>query len=422
MLNLVIYFLLACIVQLSVSTGFKLITNHDKKVHYLSYLLIIPFALIMTLEYHFELMTLNTLTSLFFYFVLYYLLYRKDVFDIIFYGATISIIGMIIDILVMIFSTIIPFKFFSFGITEIRFIDTILVETVLLFTLNSNHIKKWSAKLHKNMKKIKFPYLSFLLIMIVLISLGFTIYDFIQKFGLNSLSLEIYLLFFSITIFLIMFLNREYNNYELKVTNENIIRNNEFYLTIINDYRMLKHNLIHQLNGVKSVSNEKGQELINDLIQEYNQNTKTIQNMQKMPMGISGIVYEKIYGFENNELSIGIDNNINSNVYDELTPKSYNLLCEALGILLDNALEATEKTKEKILMIDMKETEESYHIKIINTFQTVLDIDALGTLKYTTKKTGHGIGLFSLIGRKKLKIKTSIINDLFFNEIIIEKK
>lgn len=36
MLNLVIYFLLACIVQLSVSTGFKLITNHDKKVHYLS--------------------------------------------------------------------------------------------------------------------------------------------------------------------------------------------------------------------------------------------------------------------------------------------------------------------------------------------------------------------------------------------------
>ena len=422
MLNLVIYFLLACIVQLSVSTGFKLITNHDKKVHYLSYLLIIPFALIMTLEYHFELMTLNTLTSLFFYFVLYYLLYRKDVFYIIFYGATISIIGMIIDILVMIFSTIIPFKFFSFGITEIRFIDTILVETVLLFTLNSNHIKKWSAKLHKNMKKIKFPYLSFFLIMIVLISLGFTIYDFIQKFGLNSLSLEIYLLFFSITIFLIMFLNREYNNYELKVTNENIIRNNEFYLTIINDYRMLKHNLIHQLNGVKSVSNEKGQELINDLIQEYNQNTKTIQNMQKMPMGISGIVYEKIYGFENNELSIGIDNNINSNVYDELTPKSYNLLCEALGILLDNALEATEKTKEKILMIDMKETEESYHIKIINTFQTVLDIDALGTLKYTTKKTGHGIGLFSLIGRKKLKIKTSIINDLFFNEIIIEKK
>ena len=135
------------------------------------------------------------------------------------------------------------------------------------------------------------------------------------------------------------------------------------------------------------------------------------------------ILYKKkIYGFENNELSIGIDNNINSNVYDELTPKSYNLLCEALGILLDNALEATEKTKEKILMIDMKETEESYHIKIINTFQTVLDIDALGTLKYTTKKTGHGIGLFSLIGRKKLKIKTSIINDLFFNEIIIEKK
>ena len=71
MLNLVIYFLLVCIVQLSVSTGFKLITNHDKKVHYLSYLLIIPFALIMTIEYHFELMTLNTLTSLFFYFFIY---------------------------------------------------------------------------------------------------------------------------------------------------------------------------------------------------------------------------------------------------------------------------------------------------------------------------------------------------------------
>jgi hypothetical protein len=376
----------------------------------------------MTIEYHFELMTLNTLTSLFFYFILYYLLYRKEVFDTIFYGASICIIGMIIDILVMIFSTFVPFKFFSLGLTEIRFIDTIFVETMLLFTLNSNHIKKWTAKLNKNMKKIKFPYLSFLLIMIVLISLGFTIYDLIQKFGLDSLSLGIYLLFFSVTIFLMMFLNREYNNYELKLTNEYLIKNNEFYLTIINDYRILKHNLIHQLNGVKSVSNKKGQDLINELIKEYNNNTKTVQDMKKMPMGISGIVYEKIYGFENSNLSIGIDNNINSNVFEMLTPKSYNLLCEALGVLLDNALEATEKTKEKILMIDMKETTEAYHIKIINTFKTILDIDSIGTLKYSTKKTGHGIGLFSLIGRKKLKIKTSIINDLFFNEIIVEKK
>ena len=58
----------------------------------------------------------------------------------------------------------------------------------------------------------------------------------------------------------------------------------------------------------------------------------------------------------------------------------------------------------------------------MNSFEGNLDLEQIGELKYTTKNTGHGLGLYSLIGLKKLNIKTSIKNNIFINEIKILKK
>lgn len=422
MLNNTICFLSTFTMELAVLLAFKLLTNHKEKIYWKYITLTILFSGICTLEYKYNLDTLNTITSMMSYFILYYLVFRKSIKETIYYGTAIFIIGTLIDIFTMFRSGILEVIEWNIDLVIIRGIDTFIMEILLIGISSIKKVQDCAQALYKKIKKSKIPYLRFLLIMTFLLSLSLTFFYIIRNNIMTDIPMSLYLLIVSSVAFVALYINREYNFYSLKETNENIIKSNEFYLDVVTDYRILKHNIIAQLNGVKSVANKESRKLIDDLIEQYNNSTHNVQDIKKMPVGINGLVYEKIYTFNNKEVRIGIDNKIESKVFDNLTPRTYNLLCEALGILLDNALQATEKAKEKILMIDMREDEASYQIKIINTFEEFLEIEKLGTLKYSTKTTGHGLGLFSLIGKNKLKLKTSVINDLFLSEIIIDKK
>jgi len=416
-LEYIIYGIAACTMQLIVVKGFKNLTEFKEKIKWKYLLLVIPFAFIMTVETYYNLYTIHTITSFLFYMILYYLIFRKNISETVYYSVAIWFISVLFDYIMMIISKVLPT---DLAFLHRRLLITFFYQILLFQILKINKVKEWLKKLYEKIKKAKFPYLQIILIFFLLLSLGFTIFNSIQNQKINDIYIVI--LSISVPMLMILYLHREYNNYSLKETNNYLLQNNEFYLKIVNDYRMLKHNIIHQLTGIKSVSNKKVTSLIEDIILQYNEDMNYMPNFKKMPSGISGIIYEKIYDFNNKEIRFEVDNTIESSVFDSITSRSYNLLCEALGILLDNALQATAKTEDKILMIDMRETEKNYSFRIINTFQEILDIENLGSIKYTTKDTGHGIGLYSLFGKKKIKIKTSIINDLFFSEIIVIKK
>lgn len=58
----------------------------------------------------------------------------------------------------------------------------------------------------------------------------------------------------------------------------------------------------------------------------------------------------------------------------------------------------------------------------MNSFKGQIDTDALGTIEYTSKSNGHGLGLYSLFNKKSLYITTSIKNNYFRSEIKVNKK
>ncbi len=420
-LDNIICFFSTCIAELVCVYCFNILTNKNEKTHWI-YLLCVPlFSIVVAIEYNYKLESLSTITSLISYFILYFLIFRKNSKETFFYGTAIYIIALMIDIFTM-FRMLITSKIFpDLDVVILKTIDTVPMLIILILISRMKKFNTYLKSLFNKLKNIKFPYLRILLLLSTILSLSFTILYITLGKNFEDFQIYLYILTVSIIILMIVYINKEYNNYTLKETNDYLIKDNEFYITLLDDYRVFKHNIFHQLNGLKTVANKKTINLIDDIINEYNETSLDTPNIKKMPLGINRIIYEKMYYFKNKEIRLGVDNNIKSDLYNNLTPRSYNLLCEALGILIDNALQATSKTKEKILMIDMKEDELSYQIKIINTFEDLLDLEKLGTIKYTTKNSGHGIGLFSLIGRRKLKLKTSIINDLFLNEIIIEK-
>lgn len=215
-------------------------------------------------------------------------------------------------------------------------------------------------------------------------------------------------------------------NYEivvLKSTNDIIEHNNETLLKTLNEYRIMKYNINNKLLGIKSVGNKDTRIMINEILKEYDSNKYLKSEIPFMPSGLNGFILEKFYAYADKNLKIQIDNNVKGKLLNILGPKNYNLLCEALGVTLDNALESASQTKDKIIFLEFTETEKTVNIKVMNTFKGIIDTEKLGTIEYTSNKlNGHGLGLYSLFNKNTLYITTSIKNNFFRSEIKVDKK
>lgn len=419
MLGISIYFFTTCITLLVHLLCFKEIVDKKIENKLFLFLLITISSIIISAINTLSINIINPILQILIILILYLIAFKTLIKETLVYGISIWLIGIILDIVISLIINAIGLSSLPFELIYIRAIASIILLGILYSIFKTKKVLTLSREMYKKMDKNEFIYLKLILVILTLISLSYIIFSKMlnRNFAFFAIILSILII-----VLIFLYLKNEYNVLTLKETNKLLIKNNELNIGIINEYKILKHNIIHKLTGVKSVSNKKTIKLIDDIIIEYNENFTSTSTINKMPVGINGLVYEKIFAFNNKKIKLGIDNKIETNIFDNLTPRSYNLLCEALGILLDNALEATSKSKDKVIMIDMYETSNSYNVKIINTFSNELDLEYLGTIDYTTKKIGHGVGLFSLFGKKKLKIKTSIINNLFQNEICIDKK
>lgn len=332
--------------------------------------------------------------------------------DLLFYTIVQWLIGIILDIIVMICVNII-FK------SDFRIIGSFLM-TIAYFIIGSNSKAiNFINKMKKRLYDIN--YFSYLLIAFIII------YFYLGSFCLKYMNNQLVpvMIFFISTTFLVLIVSFIIQISQIKSLKESIkilTRNNEFYIERLDDYRILKHNLIANLNGIKAVTNKKSVSLIDDLILKYKGKLNLPKNFKQLPTGINGIIYEKIYNvIDDTKLNISINNKIKNNIIEVLTARNYNLFCEALSIALDNAIEASEKSKEKLLFLEILEDKENLILKIINSFEGMIDIDKLGTKNYTSKKKGNGLGLFSILSLKTVTITTSIKDNKYFCTIEVKK-
>lgn len=198
--------------------------------------------------------------------------------------------------------------------------------------------------------------------------------------------------------------------------------NNKFYVESNIDFRTFKHNLKHKLDGVKAYSNDKTKELLNIIVEDLNMIKQANVELEKIPNGLSGLIQSKIYNrYDNSVLSV-VENNLNCDIFDLITPRDYIKLCDVIGVTMDNALESMKDCKEKIVYLTFDDGDEDLEIVIKNTFSSFVDVDKLGIMNYSTKGDNHGIGLFSILTRNTIKTKLSIINDMFETKIFVNKK
>lgn len=329
------------------------------------------------------------------------------------------IIALLIDIFLMVLGAAFNLiKFYNLNIKVYKSIASILMATLLVIIGKMPNVIQQLKNLVKKMSKVNIKTEYILTIVVVFLGLGLIS----SNHMMNKIMILIYFsIGLLILVIIVLLISMYYQIVTLKMTNEILEKNNEVNQKAIYQYRVLKHNLESQLLGVKTVANKKARELLDNLIKEYNESFYIKHDINSMPLGINGLVFDKLYKYNEDNIEISITNKIKSKILDTVGPRSYNLFCEALGVTLDNALESAKESKDKLVYIEFRENKEVIQMKIMNTFHGSIDLDKLGTVNYTSKSKGHGLGLYSLFGRKNLTITTSIKNNLFVNKIEVKK-
>ena len=411
--TIAILYITSLISELSLIYFYAKLSRSEKRINSKIIFMILLIPVIQVIAKTLGLDVIIPIISIFYFIVLFKCIFQGTLKETINYEIIIWTIITLLDVIMMLLINPINIE------VEIsKGISSIVLSTIIVILASSNAVLKVLRALYKRLDKINLNYL-YLIITIVL----FLIVEYLGFKNVDNKYIVVSALLIGIVLALIVvnFVVLYYEIITLRTTNSILEQSNEASLELISEYRVLKHNLEHNLLGIKTVSNKKTKELIDALIAEYNSKFYIKHDITSMPAGINGFILEKFYKYAEEDLKITVENKIKKKILGLLGPRNYNLFCEALGVTLDNALESTVKSKEKLLYLEFKETEESLMATVANTFTGNIELDKLGTKEYTSRKTGHGLGLYSLFNRKNLFITTSIKNNLFINKIEVKK-
>ena len=219
----------------------------------------------------------------------------------------------------------------------------------------------------------------------------------------NSNKYVFYNIISTISIFLIsiygIFSRREAIINKIKI---DILEEKNKNLSEVNDYtRCFKHdfnNIIQAIDGYIMVNDMTAlQKYFSGLLKECNcMNSMDLLNNK-------GTENPAIYGVLLNKYKRAEENNINMNIdimvsLDKFKEKSY-VLSRMIGILLDNAIEATSECEEKIVNLQfVKEEGKNRNLIIIeNTYNNKnVDTNKIFEKNFTTKEGNSGLGLWKI--------------------------
>lgn len=417
MIEFLLWFV-ACVFSTFGFTFFYIkITNASHVLRFKIIFIFLIGVILETLIKFYDVTSLSIISYFIFYPYLFYVIQPSKFSQILYYLITIWVVGLLFDFFIMIVISFLS-GFLNFDVYSYWFklIPTMII--CFLFCLSSyfSFFKKTINKLYSILNKIKFADFSLfffsLFVLIVCIILAFNIRKPNILFMLVILLLLIVLSFY-------LLVKAKYNAIENRIFLEMLKQNNNFYIEMADEYSVFKHNLMAKLLSVKSVANFKAGFLVDDLIKEFNSSIDYDIKIREIPYGLIGIINQKLSPYVD-ILDIKINNSINFDIFDVLSPKKYNVLVEKISILIDNSLEACVNSMDKILIINIYSEVNGIFVEIKNTFSGTLNVEKIGTKHYSTKGEKRGLGLYSVLRNNVVDVKMKVINDYF--ETVISSK
>lgn len=366
------------------------------------------------------------------YFLLFLLFYlysynERKVFNIIVNTLIIYVLMIITDV----FSSIILMQFdlsmFADKINLLKALGTILNSISMFILFSINFLVKYLKKLldllvnKKNTIITIFCFLSFIVICVI----DCFHHD---KATVTTFMVSILMLVFSIVLICILF----YQYFKRKTLEEEkkelLVLMHE-YENIVNQTSENRHEMLNDLLILKSMKDKNSidySETLDSIIRQYD--TKKFvryTNLAKLPTGVKGIIYYKMAYIKESDINFStVVNNIDYAKFESMDKELYYKVCKILGILMDNAIEACSKGKEKKLIVSVYNENGMLCVEIDNDYIGEIDMENLYVRGYSTKSRGRGHGLYivnKIISETDILDFRQFVTDNIFSSILIIK-
>lgn len=281
----------------------------------------------------------------------------------------------------------------------------------------------------------------FLLSIIIFILIFYNYLSIYSLLGKEDIPLY-YMSIITISVFFILFSSITYNlvkntkiKSEVKSENQKLEQQKKYILALEknnNEIRKFKHDFNNIILGLDGYINnddfdkEKLKKYFNSTIMNFNNNIElnniVIAKLDSIKVSsLKSLITNKVLVAQNN--NIDIDINIQGKINDFYTDEMQ--LSRVLGILLDNAIEASlELTHDKKIEMNIIQIDKTTDIQISNTFNNtgtpIADFNKEG---FSTKDTNRGLGLSSaheIANKLNMLLNTEIDGNTFVQILTIE--
>ncbi len=296
--------------------------------------------------------------------------------------------------------------------------------------------------------KIKYVKLSFIKIInwyaeskiirfIALIVLAFGLIAFFtyQNFaGIQSIIYfgEINITLILVLVFVIGYFHECAKNSLILTDYDQLMKYVETYEKVIADKNKNQHEYKNQLILLKSMIKENDVNscnYINKLIQieDGQENYQYLFRLKSLPSGgLKGFILYKIDIMLQKGIVpfVDISNTLSEDGVWDRCEKNLQDISRAIGVYLDNAIEAAIKSKDKFVLFDVEFANDEVIFTISNTYPSYVDFSKIGKENYTTKGEGHGNGLElikEIINKNEKLEQYREINGIYYVQKLIVK-
>lgn len=300
-----------------------------------------------------------------------------------------------------------------------------LVSILLIYLKPVNMILKKEINIvTRNRRITKYIYVFTFILFLVLLKNGFEVLM-MSNYYINLLFM------ISIILIIVIILKNESKYEQLKEENRQMLNYVTKYEKIITAQGKTNHEFKNQLmviRGYAQMHSDKIIEYIDEIVEDSNKagSSYLISQLNNFPDGgIKELLYYKlsIMEDENIKYSINVEKGVKTKL-KTLSTNNYKNITKILGVLLDNAIDASKKSKHKKINISVIKDNKNIIFKIYNTYKGKIDIEKVGT-GYTSKGKGHGYGLRlvkDIINEDKLfNISHNLEDNYFVSSLYIKK-
>lgn len=259
-------------------------------------------------------------------------------------------------------------------------------------------------------------------VFLILIIFTFALYNNFINILPTNLFIVANLFCIAVFVFVIGFFKEKTTKNKIIYEYDQLLDYIQTYEKLLDEKNKNQHEYKNQLAVIRlMVKNKKTISYIDSLLEnEVEQDLEIDNKLMYIPKGgLKGLIHYKTNAMKKKKINVFIDvsSELKDSKYWSTCDKYLQSVSKILGVYLDNAIEASEHSKEKYIIFEVYVEDKNTVFKISNTYSNEINMDKIDKEGYSTKGEGKGYGLAlvkDLIEKNDCFSQSREISDIYY--------